>query len=85
MTSQIKNPFTYADLIRDLDQAKRPQGHSGMTSQDWAEHFGWGLKKTQQYLRREVKAGRMLVNKEQIIDVTGRINYTFIFSKIHPE
>jgi hypothetical protein len=72
--------FTYRDLIKDLTEAQKYKvAENALTAEQWALKLGWGLKKTQKYIKNQVIQGNWGSKRIPIIDVVGRRNYTFVY------
>lgn len=77
MDDSIK--LTVDDILDDLKNSKRTNNEVGITAEEFANELGIGLKKAQKQLKKLVQSGKMICNRQEIIDVTGRKNYTYVY------
>jgi predicted transcriptional regulator len=70
--------LTVEDILDDLEN-NRKKDVSGITAEEFANELGIGLKKAQKTLKKLVQSGRMSCERKEIVDVTGRKNYTYVY------
>lgn len=76
-----KEIITIEDILEDLRQAsKKEDDITGMTASEFAQSLGIGEKKAAKLLKRLVQSGQLKCVRKQIIDVAGRINYSFVYT-----
>ena len=67
---------------RDVDEVLSRYGiipsNSGYSLSEWSKKLGFGEKKTSKWLKDQLFEGKMRVSKIPIIDITGRLNYSFV-------
>ncbi len=73
---------TIEDILSDLKESlkRTPEDATpGLTADEFADALGIGNKKAAKLLKKLVKSGRLAVRSQEITDVTGRKNYTFVY------
>lgn len=72
--------ITVADILDDLRQSTKTDEVEGMTALQFAQSLEIGEKKAAKILKKLVQSGQMKCVRKQIVDVTGRVNFTFVYT-----
>lgn len=71
--------LTVDDILDDLRNSRNKGDSNGITAEEFAKSLGIGLKKAQKELKKLVHSGVMSCSRQEITDVTGRKNYTYVY------